>query len=536
MATHEATTASRPVARGAPTTPATATRRGHPRDRVDGDALPTDVARFQDLVCVPLKAADPSGQRWLAALGAFELLRHGAAEAGKLFATSKTITQLLGIAASTWQRTVKGNAVGYGPLLGAAGLLRRDDWDVHSIPSWQALQNRAPDKTLQGRFVYTHRPTFRATVVRWRLEGVSLAAIGAWSLLRYSETRWETGELPLCDAQIARRLGIKHHTWASYAAELTAQGALLRDGSGAGSTWRLPLYFVLRTGRDADAAAGAQHSRHVQLSADSAVQESAHSASPDADSAGRFAMDPARVEPPRDPAVQEHPAATDVDRAITALAELAGDAFQRRQVRDSAVLRQRLQRIQELTGWSGRRMFDELTRRELRSAAQPVRVLAHRANLLLEQQVPPKASAPRPCPSPQGPTPSADRDTPYTAWASHIDTEANDHVLGQLVSTVLADVAQLSSSLHRKVAAHPAAVTATLVGWVAAEATATGQASPLVIVEHTMVAHASPRHFKAPENFPPSGPGRGDGENLRRRVARLVTAQKAHCREVGLEW
>lgn len=535
MATYEATTASRPVARGAPTTLATATRPGHPRDRVDGDALPTDVARFRDLVCAPLKAADPSGQRWLAALGAFELLRHGAAEAGTLFATSKTITQLLGIAASTWQRTVKGDAVGYGPLLQTAGLLRRDGWDVHSIPSWQALQNRAPDKTLQGRFVYTHRPTFRATVVRWRLQGVSLAAIGAWSVLRYCETRWETGELPLCDAEIARLLGIKQHTWASYAAELTAHGALVRDGSGAGSTWRLPLYFVLRTGRDLDAAAGDEPSRDVQLSADSAVQESAHSASPDADSAGRFAMDPARVEAPRDPAVQEHPAATDIDRAITALAELAGDAFQRRQVRDSAVLRQRLQRIQELTGWSGRRMVDELTRRELRSAAQPVRVLAHRAKLLLEQHSPPKSSAPRPPPSPQGPTPPAGHDTPYTAWASRIDADADDDVLGQLVSTVLADIAQLSSPLQRKVAGHPAAVTATLVGWVAAEATATGQPSPLTIVEQTMAANVSPRRYETPANFPPTGHGRGNVENLRRRVARLVTAQQ-DAGEVGLEW
>lgn len=246
-------------------------------------------------------------------------------------------------------------------------------------------------------------------------------------------------------------------------------------------------------------------------------------------------MDRARVETPQDPAVEENPAATDVDRAINALAELAGDAFQRPQVRGSVVLRQRLQRIQELTGWSGRRMFDELTRRELRSAAQPVRVLAHRAKLLLEQDAPSKATAPRPPPSPQSPIPPAGDDTPYTAWASRIDADVNDHVLGQLVSMVLADIAQLSSSLQRKVAAHPSAVTATLVGWVAAEATATGQASPLVIAEQNMTANASSRRYKAPADFPPSGHSRGDGENLRRRVARIVTAQQG-ASELGLEW
>lgn len=266
---------------------------GSPRDRPQAGALPTDVDRFRELVWEALATIDPSGRRWLAALGGFELLRHGAAEpSGILHATGRSIASMLGIAETTWCRSTRQGQAGHGPLLEAAGLLVREDWERYRLPAWESLQNRAPDATLRGRFVYTHRPTFRDTVVRWRLAGVRVAALGAWSLLRYCHTRWDTAELPLCDAAIARQLGVKPHTWAAWASELAGCGALQRLRPTPGSGYRLPLYFVLRTGRGLDQAlAGPVDSVVDERSgarvdpAEAAVQLHATSADPHAEPA-----------------------------------------------------------------------------------------------------------------------------------------------------------------------------------------------------------------------------------------------------------
>lgn len=375
---------------------------GGPRDRPTAGALPTDVDRFRELVWAPLAAADPNGRRWLAALAAFELLRHGAAEPiGVLHATSRSVAAMLGIAETTWCRNTRAGQSGYGPLLEAAGLLVRTDWDRYRLPAWQTLQNRAGDATLNGRFVYTHRPTFRGTVIRWRLTGVSLAALGAWSLLRYCHTRWDTAELALCDTAVARLLGVKAHTWAGWADQLAACRALERlPGPAAG--WRLPLYFVLRTGRgchDTLTATATGDARNEQVHARTAVQLHASSADPPAKPAAALCSTRAREDPGVDGEGQEQQPGDDVERTLERLAALAGDAWQQQQIRTSTTLGARCTTLLARTGWSPQRLAAELTRRELRTAAEPVRVLAYRARILLEtapagDRPPPALAAP----------------------------------------------------------------------------------------------------------------------------------------------
>ncbi|MEX2620499.1 MAG: hypothetical protein WD250_09795 [Egibacteraceae bacterium] len=317
---------------------------GGPWDRPTAGALPTDVDRFRQLVWQPLAAADPGGRRWLAALGAFELLRHGAAEPnGVLHATSRSITAMLGVAETTWCRPTRTGQTGYGPLLEDAGLLVRRGWDRYRLPGWQALQNRAGDATLRGRFVYTHRPTFRATVVAWRGNGVRLAALGAWSLLRYCHTRWDTAEMALCDAAVARHLGVKAHTWAGWADQLTACGALERL-PGPAQGWRLPLYFVLRTGHGCDTApteTTTGDARNGQVLAGTAVQLLASSADPPAKPAAGLCCSRARQDPGVDGEGQEQQPAGDVERTLGRLAALAGDGLQQQQIRTSTTLRAR---------------------------------------------------------------------------------------------------------------------------------------------------------------------------------------------------
>lgn len=60
--------------------------------------------------------------------------------------------------------------------------------------------------------------------------------------------------MALCDAAVARHLGVKAHTWARWADQLAACQALERL-PGPAPRWRLPLYFVVRTGHGCDTAA-----------------------------------------------------------------------------------------------------------------------------------------------------------------------------------------------------------------------------------------------------------------------------------------
>jgi hypothetical protein len=400
---------------------------GGPRDRPAAGALPTNIDRFRELVWQPLAAADASRRRWLAALAAFELLRHGAAEPGGVVrANGRRIAAMLGVAETTWCRSTREGQTGYAPLLAAAGLLARglrlsEDWDRYRLPAWEALQHRAPDATLQGRFVYTHRPAFRATVVRWRLTGVSLAALGAWSLLRYCHARWDTAELGLCDAAIARVLGVKAHTWHGWAGELAGCGALQRLRPARGSGWRLPCYFVLRTGCGLDEALtqpAPGDARNGQVHARAAVQLHATSADPHATPAAGLCYSRAREDPVEDGGEKEPPDG-DVERTLERLAAVAGDAWQQQQVRASTTLRARCAALLERTGWSPQRLAAELTARELRSAREPVRVLAHRARSLLNAT---------PAAEPRAPTPARRTDAPL----AH---EAHDH-RGQATSAL----------------------------------------------------------------------------------------------------
>lgn len=91
----------------------------------------------------------------------------------------------------------------------------------------------------------------------------------------------------------------------------------------------------------------------------------------------------AREDPVEDGGVQEHPG-SDVERTLDHLAAAAGDAWQQEQVRASATLRARCAELLARTGWSPQRLAAELCRRELRTACEPVRVLAYRARILLE--------------------------------------------------------------------------------------------------------------------------------------------------------
>lgn len=189
-----------------------------------------------------LRRADPSGQRWLAAWGSWEILRvfHARPDGRVRLARDPTagspseaaLAEAVGADRKTWRA--------HRDLLTAAGLLARHEDGGWAISGMDRLEGRRPDGSLRASHLHSHRAQMAVAVRalraadptgrRWR------AAFGAWSLLRHLRAAWATGEGTVGLAEIRRWLGVDRKTWARRV-ELLEQAGLLEVEEPAGSWW-----------------------------------------------------------------------------------------------------------------------------------------------------------------------------------------------------------------------------------------------------------------------------------------------------------